>query len=70
VYAVDLDMPGIGKKLKTVLEGYAAFLRKRELVLGAAAPSAMGAGVSALCGGAWRLHVRADAGPAHVVAGV
>ena len=26
-------MTGIGRKLKTVLEGYAAFLRKRELVL-------------------------------------
>ena len=26
-------MPKIGKKLKSVLEGYVAFLRKRELVL-------------------------------------
>jgi hypothetical protein len=28
-----LDITGIGKKLKTVLEGYATFLRKRKSVL-------------------------------------
>ena len=30
---MDLNITEIGKKLKTVLEGYATFLRKRELVL-------------------------------------
>jgi len=58
-------MSEVGKKLKTVLEGYAQFLRDRDLARAQApiTPGSTGAGVPAIRGGAWQLHVRADTRP-------
>ena len=57
-------MSEVGKKLKTALEGYAKFLRDRDLApQSPITPGSMGPGVPAIRGGAWRLHVRADARP-------
>ncbi len=59
-------MSEVGKKLKTVLEGYAQFPRDRGLARAPQAPitpGSMGPGVPAIRGGAWQLHVRADTRP-------